>query len=421
MIDFACPRCGMTYQAKEELAGRQTKCGKCAGVLVVPTTSQLRTAGFREAPDCIPDSTRTPFLRRLAVLQLRDYLRPPLLFACLGGAGLVLVIFITVLSLTHRRELNEDTSLNDLQNKAINQPGRTNENTNPEASPEPFKHEWLKQNQSQLIEEKASQKQTVEEKGREHRLAGKSGDGSERDRLLDELEKSERVALAAMDLQLTDLRKQLSDATKQQRAIEKALGVKQQNVGGVIIESQEVDALSPKGRKLEEERERLEKEVSKLKSASSRLQQEREAKKEQFEQDRRRILVKYPAANDPQFTEYKGKLYTTDELVKVKKFEEEHGTPKDAADFYIAELIRTAVIEKAEYTRTSAEAVPLEAVRDKEKVKVWRTVHYRVRYVSKGGFVNDRELYVSVLQLQDGYWYVSPLMKQLEILGGIRK
>jgi uncharacterized protein (DUF4415 family) len=39
MICFQCPSCGSTLNAKDELAGRERKCPKCAGRLVVPAVA----------------------------------------------------------------------------------------------------------------------------------------------------------------------------------------------------------------------------------------------------------------------------------------------------------------------------------------------------------------------------------------------
>jgi hypothetical protein len=138
-----------------------------------------------------------------------------------------------------------------------------------------------------------------------------------------------------------------------------------------------------------------------------------------MEQEVRRVMVNNPYEGDPVFAEYKGVLCTDEELQRKKAFEDEHGSPDRAADYYIAELINRNILTKADFITVSAVEPPPDHNRNKNFTKRYATVHYQVEYVSKAGIVNNREVYVYVIQWNDGYWHVSPLAKQLQLLGGM--
>jgi hypothetical protein len=138
-----------------------------------------------------------------------------------------------------------------------------------------------------------------------------------------------------------------------------------------------------------------------------------------MEQEVRRVMVNDPYEGDPVFTEYKGILCTDEELQRQKAFEDEHGSPDSAADYYIAELINRNVLRKADFVTVSAVEPPPDHNRNKNFTKQYATVHYQVEYVSRDGIVNNRQVYVYVIQWNDGYWHVSPLAKQLQLLGGM--
>jgi hypothetical protein len=157
---------------------------------------------------------------------------------------------------------------------------------------------------------------------------------------------------------------------------------------------------------------------------------------------RKSWLAERQKANDsqkghgnPTYTEYLGMLYTEAELVVVKKYIAEHGGASiwDVGDRYIKELIDKGVLEKASHDDHGAlRSASPEGGTD---------LYYKVRYVSKGGLVNERLGWINVKTLDpkllgplpggaflpDGshtdesftgkYWAVSALTRMAGILG----
>jgi hypothetical protein len=126
MISLACPSCGLMFQVKDECGGSQTKCPTCGTAIHVPTSPQQQKGGVSQKPVSIPAPTHAPSFARRISFQPKDLLRPPLLYASLGGAGLLLfILVIIVLSFGSRNESNGITSKDDSQAKAKIQTGAT--------------------------------------------------------------------------------------------------------------------------------------------------------------------------------------------------------------------------------------------------------------------------------------------------------
>ena len=61
MIRFACPGCGKTYKAADELAGRKTACKSCAAVVLIPERLiQEVLYGIALPPEGVVDNTPEP-------------------------------------------------------------------------------------------------------------------------------------------------------------------------------------------------------------------------------------------------------------------------------------------------------------------------------------------------------------------------
>src|SRR5262245_49978395 len=56
MIVFTCPGCGQKLNVKEELAGKQVRCGHCKKMLVIPspTAATAQRKGPPAAPQAVP-------------------------------------------------------------------------------------------------------------------------------------------------------------------------------------------------------------------------------------------------------------------------------------------------------------------------------------------------------------------------------
>jgi hypothetical protein len=111
LIGFACPGCDMTYQVKDEFAGRQTKCRKCGGALLVPTIARPKDAvASQELTSSLPT---TQILRSagLATFQPHPVQRNLVLCVTIGGAGLLLLTLLLIVMLIgfdHPKESVED-------------------------------------------------------------------------------------------------------------------------------------------------------------------------------------------------------------------------------------------------------------------------------------------------------------------------
>ena len=88
--------------------------------------------------------------------------------------------------------------------------------------------------------------------------------------------------------------------------------------------------------------------LEKVTAVRDRLAERRGA----HEQERRYIISQFPEPGDVQFTEYKGVLYTAEELNEAKAFEEAHASPRQAADEYTDLMVKKGTIRKAEFEKS---------------------------------------------------------------------
>jgi hypothetical protein len=138
---------------------------------------------------------------------------------------------------------------------------------------------------------------------------------------------------------------------------------------------------------------------------------------ELIEQNRRRTKKAFPVPEDPEYiSKGNGDLYTREEYERAKKADDQHGSPQKAADYYVKQLLRDGSIEKASFLAVRTLDDPRDLSNTVQDItgdfrtvsrpkRDCRTVWYRVRYVSRGGTVNERDGFVGVY-VQDGYWYV---------------
>jgi DNA repair exonuclease SbcCD ATPase subunit len=134
----------------------------------------------------------------------------------------------------------------------------------------------------------------------------------------------------------------------------------------------------------------------------------------ELEQERRRLVKKFPEPGDPAYVEVEGKLFTQDEwdLEKTKY-------PRTVAEEYIQELLRLGIVRSAKYTKTTQHAMSQDRGSDGLPVHDFLNLNYSVQYVSKGGVLNERNVWVTVVTIDGEHWLVSQMMKELEVLGGL--
>lgn len=133
-----------------------------------------------------------------------------------------------------------------------------------------------------------------------------------------------------------------------------------------------------------------------------------------LEQERRRLMKRFPEPADPVYLEVEGTLYTREEwdLEKTR-------SPANVAEEYVKELLRLDILRSATYTNTTRDAMPMEKAGDGLPIRDFWNVHYTVQYVSKGGVLNERDVWVTVISPDGKHWMVSRWMKELEVLGGL--
>jgi hypothetical protein len=167
-------------------------------------------------------------------------------------------------------------------------------------------------------------------------------------------------------------------------------------------------------RPVEESLAKLRDEQEELGKRFKDRQQPQMQRLEELEQERRRIVKGHPEPGDPAYFEVNGKLYTQEERdLEKSKY------PRTVADEYIQELLRLGVIRSAKYTKTTQHFYNPAWLQPGSPVKDFLNVNYTVEYVSKGGVLNERNVWVTVLTGDEVHWQVSQMMKELEILGGL--
>ena len=160
--------------------------------------------------------------------------------------------------------------------------------------------------------------------------------------------------------------------------------------------------------------EKLQAELQELENQIKDRQSPYEEKLVQLEQERRRILKRFPEPGDPTYLEVESKLFTQEEWDQEKT-----KCPRTVADEYVQELLRRGIIRSAKYTEATRHAQSMDTTRDGSPIRDFMNINYTVQYVSKGGILNERNAWVTVITLDSKHWTVSPMMQGFEILGGL--
>lgn len=160
--------------------------------------------------------------------------------------------------------------------------------------------------------------------------------------------------------------------------------------------------------------EQLQEQFQELEDQVAEIQRPFLQQRDELEQERRKVMIKFPEPGDPKFLTFENRLFTEEEYEKEKtKY------PTLLAEDYIQDLLKRGIIKSAQYSGTSRHAIPMDGVGTGIPIKDFVNVRYKVQYVSKAGLVNERDAWVTVLTLDGKTWNVSIRMKQLEVLGGL--
>lgn len=123
----------------------------------------------------------------------------------------------------------------------------------------------------------------------------------------------------------------------------------------------------------------------------------------------RRAAVHSILEGDSPYTKIDGRLLTKEEKHKWDELSGIHGSPRLAADNYVQSMLDAGSLREAAFVEERNDMIT--GCINIGQVIDWpsriRSVHYEIKYVSKGGLVNERLAYVVVFKAKDGLWYVS--------------
>jgi len=140
--------------------------------------------------------------------------------------------------------------------------------------------------------------------------------------------------------------------------------------------------------------------LKKQRALATRIQKSREAldqKVSDFEQERRKILVQFPAPADSKFVEHKGLLYTQEELDRLKAYEEEHAKPRKVAASYMRTLIAKGLVGRP---------ASFAGFYKNPKGNDSYAIAYKVASVNDKKVLGDT-VHLYVFKDKQGYWQVS--------------
>jgi hypothetical protein len=132
-------------------------------------------------------------------------------------------------------------------------------------------------------------------------------------------------------------------------------------------------------------------------SKTQELREKMRQKNNDFVQEKRRILVKFPDKDDPKFIEDKGLLLTPEEKASVEAVAQAHSTPRTAADDIIQRLEQKKMIPSATYTGLATNPADSRTA----------AVCYNLNGPLGTKYVTNQPVYVMVYKGVDGYWYVT--------------
>lgn len=137
-------------------------------------------------------------------------------------------------------------------------------------------------------------------------------------------------------------------------------------------------------------------------------------------EQRKRKAVHKVLADDSPYKLIDGNLVTDAEIAQAETDKKEkaaaleaakklRGNPRQVADAYIDAMVRDGSLRKASFVQERNDLVT--GCFDINQVADWpqrmRTVHYEVKYVSKGGMILERQGYVILFRSEDGLWFIS--------------
>ena len=234
-------------------------------------------------------------------------------------------------------------------------------------------------------------------------LLGTTGiwaDDPERQRFLAQIEKD----TAALAKEMAD---KVGDLTPKQKELQEKVAQKEKtlranNRKGYYTKGSQ-DAL----KKLRAELQQVDKQISER-------QEPFLPRQDALEQQRRAIVKKYPEQGDPTYVEFQGRFLTQDEWTLEKS-----RYPGTVAEEYIQELLRRGIIRSAKYTKNTQHDFNPDWLRPGSPIRDFMNLNYTVQYVSKGGVLNERTAWVTVVTGDGSHWVVSPTMRNLDVLGGL--
>ena len=221
----------------------------------------------------------------------------------------------------------------------------------------------------------------------------------ERQRLLAQIEKETTALTKEMDEKTADLIPKQKDLQAKVAQREKTLR-----------------ANSRKGYYTKPSQDALRKLRTELGRVDEQIQERREPflpRQEALEQRRRAVVKKYPEQGDPTYVDHQGKLLTQDEWTLEKS-----RYTGSVAEEYIQELLRRGIIRSARYVNTTRHVDSGDTAGGRP-VQDFQNLNYVVQYVSKGGVLNERTAWVTIVTVDGEHWVVSQRMKDLEVLGGL--
>ena len=224
-------------------------------------------------------------------------------------------------------------------------------------------------------------------------------DDPERQRLLGEIQKDTE----ALDKEMAD---KIADLAPRQKELQDKVAQKERTLR----------ANNRKGYYTKASQDALKKLRSDLQQVDKKIEERLElfaSRQEALEQRRRAVIAKSPTPGEPTYVEYQGKFLTQDEWTMEKS-----RYPGTVAEEYIQELLRRGVIRSAKYLNTTRHAESGERGLG-AKVVDFQNLNYTVQYVSKGGVLNERTVWVTLITGDGSHWVVSRMMKELEVLGGL--
>jgi hypothetical protein len=139
--------------------------------------------------------------------------------------------------------------------------------------------------------------------------------------------------------------------------------------------------------------------LKKQRALANKVQNSRdnlEQKIADFEQERRKILLKFPMPGDTKLIEHRGLLYTQEELNQQIAYEKDHADPRTVADSYLKSLAAKGIVSRPK----------LAGFYNNPKGEDSLVVAYTVASVN-GRQVLGNTVHVYVFKDKGGYWQLS--------------